>query len=455
MNSIDGARGPHSDYVRIADQIASDIAAGRYKAGDRLPPQRRFAWERGIAISTASRVYAELGRRGLVTGEVGRGTFVTGSDRRDVLSMTEPASALVDLQFVFGGVEREADALGRVLTELVRSRDFDDALRPVGAAGTPAARDAAASFLARANWQPAAGSLAFTGNGRQALAAALAAVAVPGDRIGVEAFTYPFVKGIAAKLGLTLVPIAMDEGGLLPEALASAHRAQPLAAVYVQPSVQSPTAVTMELERRRHLAQVLERTGLTAIEDGVYSFLVDGEPPLAALAPDQVVYVDSLSKRIAPGLTVGIIAATGRRAASIATAIRSGGWTAPGLALAVAARVMADGTAERLGNLKRSDARARQLLAREVLGEFKPGGDTRAFHLWLPLADRWRGEQLAAAAAAMGIAVTPGSAFAAAQGHAPPFVRLALASPSPATLTRALGSLRDLILSEPDVHRVE
>ena len=52
------------------------ILSGTYRPGERLPPQRDFAYARGIAVSTASRVYAELARRGLTAGEVGRGTYV-------------------------------------------------------------------------------------------------------------------------------------------------------------------------------------------------------------------------------------------------------------------------------------------------------------------------------------------------------------------------------------------
>lgn len=52
------------------------IRRGELQPGQRLLPQRQFAWQRKIAISTATRVYAELTRRGLVSGEVGRGTFV-------------------------------------------------------------------------------------------------------------------------------------------------------------------------------------------------------------------------------------------------------------------------------------------------------------------------------------------------------------------------------------------
>ena len=66
------------EYLKLADTIAAEIADGTLKPGDRLPPQRSFAYERKIAVSTASRVYAELLRRGLVVGEVGRGTFISG-----------------------------------------------------------------------------------------------------------------------------------------------------------------------------------------------------------------------------------------------------------------------------------------------------------------------------------------------------------------------------------------
>jgi DNA-binding transcriptional MocR family regulator len=57
------------EYLKLADTVAAEIASGALKSGDRLPPQRSFAYERGIAVSTASRVYTELLRRGLVVGE--------------------------------------------------------------------------------------------------------------------------------------------------------------------------------------------------------------------------------------------------------------------------------------------------------------------------------------------------------------------------------------------------
>src|SRR3984957_18832320 len=88
-----------SEYLTLADAIAAEIADGRLKPGDRLPPQRNFAYQRKIAVSTASRVYTELLRRGLVVGEVGRGPFISGEARRGIAAPAEPRGARIDLEF--------------------------------------------------------------------------------------------------------------------------------------------------------------------------------------------------------------------------------------------------------------------------------------------------------------------------------------------------------------------
>src|SRR5262249_47189606 len=148
-----------------------------------------------------------------------------------------------------------------------------EATRTAAAAGTPDAREAAAGLLATASWRPDPDRLLFAGNARQAVAGALAALVPPGGRVGVERLTYPLVKEIAARLGIVLVPIATDEEGLRPDALAAAHRSLPLSAVYVQPTLHNPTSVTAGRERRGLLAGVLREAGLPVVEDRIWSFL--------------------------------------------------------------------------------------------------------------------------------------------------------------------------------------
>lgn len=438
-----------TDFRALADVVAADIRAGRLKPGDRLPPQREFAFKHGIAASTAGRVYAELVKRGLIAGEVGRGTYVRAPLRATDAALAEPASAPVDLEFNFPILPQQLKRLTEALTRVNRPSMLGEAVKPVGATATPEARAIASRFMARGSWCPDPSGILFAGNGRQAIAAAMAALASPGDCVGVEAITYPVVKGIAARLGVRLIPLSMDEDGLLPDAILHAHRATPLAGLYVQPTLHNPLGTTMSQSRRRAFAKVLAETGLFAIEDGIYSFLAD-DLPIAALSPDRIIFIDSFSKRIAPGLTLGLLASPSGIADRIAGALRAGGWSAAGFPLMVGLHLMSDGTADQIGMEKRDDAKLRQQIAREALSGLDVRGDGRAFHLWLELPDWWRAEAFCASAARRGIAVAPASAFTVAPGHSPPAVRIALASPRHDVLSSALYALRQLAEGLPE-----
>jgi DNA-binding transcriptional MocR family regulator len=439
-------------YFRLADSLAADIAAGALRPGDRLAPQRQFAARHAIAASTAARVYAELIRRGLAVGEVGRGTFVRvgrSTAAGGPGGVGAAGAPLVNLAFNFPILADQGATLAESLGELMSPEVIAAAMQPVGAGGSAAIRDLTAAFLARGGWQPLPAEVHFTGNGRQAIAAAMAALMPRGGRLGVEALTYPMVQTLAARLGVRLVPLAMDESGLRPGTLASAYRREGLDAVYLQPTLQNPLGTTMPASRRAEIADLLDRLDLYAIEDAVYSFLRDDPAPLAAHAPGRTIFVESLSKRVAPGLTAGFAVVPAALADAIASGIRSGGWAANGFGLAAAAHWFADGTADALTAAKRADAAARQRVAAAQLAGFKVAADPVSYHCWWELPPPWRADTFVAAAAQLGIAVTPAAAFAVSPGQAPAAVRLALASPPLPVLESALQALARLARGAP------
>lgn len=437
------------DYLRLADQVAADIDAGALRPGDRLAPQRQFARQHAVATSTAARVYAELIRRDLAVGEVGRGTFVRAGRPPVAGSAGAGGAPLVNLAFNFPILAGQGATLAESLGALMKPDLMAAAIQPVGAGGTAAVQDLTAAFLARSGWQPRPADVHFTGNGRQAIAAAIAALMPRGGRLGVEALTYPMVQTLAARLGVRLVPLAMDESGLQPAALASAHRRDGLDAVYLQPTLHNPLGVTMPPGRRAEIADALDRLDLYAIEDAVYSFLRDDPAPLAAHAAGRTIFVDSLSKRIAPGLTTGFAVAPASLADALAGGIRSGAWAASGFALAAAAHWLGDGTAQALTTAKRADAAARQRIAAARLAGLKVAADPVSYHCWWELPPPWRADTFVAAAAQLGIAVTPAAAFAVSPGQAPSAVRLALASPPVPALDAALQALARLARAAP------
>ena len=439
------------EYAKLADAVAAEIASGALKPGDRLPPQRSFAYERKIATSTASRVYTELLRRGLVVGEVGRGTFISGEARRGIAAATEPRGARIDLEFNYPLLPTQSALIAKSLEGLNRPEALDIALRQATSIGTQAARKVTADYLTRQNrdWSPKPEQMVFTANGRQCIAAALAAVVPTGGRCGVEALTYPFIKGIAARLGITLVPLAMDEHGVRPDAVQKAHREAHLSALYVQPIIQNPLGMTMPSARRADLLRVVEKLDLIVIEDAVYAFL-DNEPPLAALAPDRCVVLDSLSKKVAPGLSLGFVVPPLRLRENVIASVRSGGWTASGFAFAAAQRLMGDGTAAELSRLKRIDAQQRQKIAVACLSGLELQTNSKSYHLWLTLPPHWRSQTFVAAAARRDIALTPSTTFAATPGHAPNGVRLALAAPPVEQLETALRTLAGMVSAKEE-----
>ena len=435
------------DYLRIADRVAGDIASGRLRPGQQLPPQRVFARQRGIAGSTAGRVYAELVRRGLVVGEVGRGTFVRAAAAGPYgQAIVEAAtSAPVNLELNYPSAPGQSELLAPALAPLLRPDVLAEALRPAPATGTAVAREAVAELLATPAWRPDPDRVLFSGNARQAIAATLASLVRPGGRVGVEPLTYPLVREIAGRLGVTLVALAADGGGLRPESVRAAHRTAPLSALYLQPTLHNPTSVTTSEARKREIADVVRELGLPVVEDRIWSFLHPDSPaPLAAYAPGLVHVVDGLSKRVAPGLTVGFLVVPEGRVEAVGAAVRSGGWCAGRFALEAGVRWLGDGTVGRLVAAKRADAAARQRLVGEELGGLSVRADPLTYYAWWELPAPWRADTFTAAAAAHGIAVTPGTAFSVDPKVTPDAVRLGLASAAVPDLRRALRTLASL-----------
>jgi 2-aminoadipate transaminase len=130
----------------------------------------------------------------------------------------------------------------------------------------------------------------------------------PGDLVAVEAPTYLGALQAFSPYQPTYVEIATDGDGVIPDSLDAVLSNNTVKLVYLVPTFQNPTGRTVPLARRRQIADIIEEHGVLLIEDDPYRALrFRGEPvpPIATLAPDQVVYVSTLSKVFAPGLRIG------------------------------------------------------------------------------------------------------------------------------------------------------
>jgi 2-aminoadipate transaminase len=131
-----------------------------------------------------------------------------------------------------------------------------------------------------------------------------------GQRVLVEQPTYDRPLKILRELGAEIVPLAMDEEGLRPDALEGALADVPKPAfLYTIPTFQNPSGRTLSVERRRRIVEIARAHDLLVLEDDPYGLVrFEGEPQPSLLeleGGEHVVYTSSFSKTVAPGLRVG------------------------------------------------------------------------------------------------------------------------------------------------------
>ena len=429
------------------------MAWWRWPAGTRLPTHRRLAADEGIALVTASRVYAELAAMGLVSNEQGRGTFVrdpavapgAGIDRHSV------AVDAVDLSFNSAAVPGQADQLRQALRDLATAGDLDALLSYQPHRGRTDDRAAIARHLRRRGLDVGRDRVLITTGAQHGLAVTVTALLQAGDVVAVDALTYPGFSLLARTLGVELAPLPADGPGPDLDALDRLCRQRRVRAVYAMPTLHNPLGWVLDDARRAHLVSLARRHGLTIIEDASYAYLAeDPPPPLAQLAPECTVHVSGLSKNVANGLRIGFVAAPTALVPDLERAIRVTTWNTPALTMAIARRWLDDGTVDRLEALKRADARDRQQIAREVLDGLHHVGHPSSYFLWLLLPAGARPDRIATALARRRVAVSPAEPFATTPTP-PPALRLALGSVGLPDLRDALELVRHEV--ETDVHR--
>ncbi|MCU7820269.1 PLP-dependent aminotransferase family protein [Kitasatospora sp. DSM 101779] len=439
-----------SRYKTLVDAFASDIRSGRLPAGARLPTHRALAAHEGIAVVTATRVYAELAAMGLVSREQGRGTFV-----RDIavppghgIDQQVVATGAVDLTFNYPSLPGQADLLRQALREVATSGDLDSLLRYQPHRGRPQDRASIARHLRRRGITTDADRVLIVNGAQQGLAVTAMAALKAGDVVAVDALTYPGFKALAHALHLHLEPVPATATGPNLDALEKLCATRPVRAIYTMPTLHNPLGWVMPTTDRTRLIKIARQHGSLLIEDAAYAFLAeDPPPPLAATAPDLTVYVSGLSKSVATGLRVGFVVAPPSAVPSLERAIRVTTWNTPALTTAIACRWLDDGTVDQLEAQKREDAKARQSLARQELAGLPLIGHPASYFTWLTLPDDARADRLTATLARRHIAVTTAEPFTTST-HTPQAIRLALASTDPALLRSALRTVRQVAVED-------
>lgn len=395
-------------FLQIADALQAAMENGSLTPGDRLPPQRQLAAQLDVDLTTITRAYDEARRRHLLEGRGARGTYVAAPK----VELT----ALLDLSMNTppppDGVDFD-DLLKQGLSQVLMRADTALLMTYHLGGGSDIDRKAGAQWLAPMFGRLDAEQVVVCPGAQAAIAAAILALTAPGDVILAEPSSYPGLRTALAQFGRRIIAVDADQLGMVPDMLEHACRQHQPKLVYLNPTLQNPTAITMPQHRRQELVRIAKRCYVRIIEDDPYWLLADAPPPpIATLAPEQVVYISTLSKCLTPGLRVAfVVIRDPQERERFLTALRSFALMVAPLTAALATQWVLDGSAAKLMEGVRTEARLRHRMARNLLaGRYSGAGD--GLHVWLELPGYWKSSQLARAADIEGIAVTPAEAFA-------------------------------------------
>jgi DNA-binding transcriptional MocR family regulator len=412
-------------YLALADALAEDVASGRLAAGVRLPTHRELAEKLRVTVGTVSRGYAEAARRGLLSGEVGRGTFVRSVAFPDALDGDR--DGLVDLSVNYPPATAvEASAFRDALAAL-ESRPDLASLLSYNSGSTAAYRAAGAAWIARTGLPASPERVLLTCGSQHALAVLFMSLLEPGDLVLTESLTYPGLVALARRLRLRLLGLPLDDDGLRPDAFEAAVRKGGVRALYCMPTLQNPTNAVMPKSRRQKIATIARENDVLLFEDDIHGHMLEDAPkPLAAFAPDITYYFSSTSKVLAPGLRIAYMLAPEGAIEPLSAGVRATTWMVPPLMAEIATGWIQGGTADAILGAKRREAAARQALARKILAGFAVRAFPAAYHLWLPLPRPLKSDELTRRLRRRGVAVTPAEVFAVGPGPVPEAVRVCL-----------------------------
>jgi DNA-binding transcriptional MocR family regulator len=348
------------------------------------------------------------------------------------------------------------DLLGQVLTDtLARLAERPGLSALLGyqpAPGLKRHRAAGADWIARSGLSIDPEQVLVCTGALHAMTVVLSTITNPGDSVFTESLTYPGMKNLAHLLHLRLKGLPTDNQGIIPEAFDKACRRESTKILYTIPTIQNPLGSVMPEERRRAIAEIAVKHGVAIVEDDVHSFMLPSQPPpLSSFAPENSYYILSTSKSIAGGMRIGYLVAPERMIEPLATSLRATVWMAAPLMAEIASEWIRDGTAERLVEQKRSEAAARQSIARAALDGFQFDAHPLSFHLWLHLPEPWRSNEFSAQLRRRGVVVTPAEAFVPGREEPPHAVRVCVGAPrSRAQLEKGLCIIRSVLQQTPD-----
>lgn len=462
-------------YQQIIHALIHEIQRGRLAHGTFLPSTRELSGMIGVNRKTIVLAYEELIAQGWLESRGTRGTVVAtslpdvglhdGQPQPDAVPASTAAATYRfkeaaplpardwSLKLDEGSPDGRLfppDVLARAYRFATQRAARENRLLYGDPRGSLLLRETIATMLrTQRGVMACAKHICITRGSQMGVYMAARVLVRPGDTVLVEALTYQPAVAAFTACGAKIQPVKLDQSGVDVDDVERLCRTHRVRAIFLTPHHQFPTTVALQPDRRLRLLELARRFAFAVIEDDYdHEFHFESQPllPMASYAPEQVIYVGSLSKMLLPALRIGYIVAPPEVVNALAqevTMLDSMGNT---LTEDAVAGLIANGEVRRhVRKVTRIYAQRRQAFAQALGNEL---GDIADFDLpngglafWLRFRDPAVLDRIEAQAPGLGLWLAPSHSFLA-QPDASRGLRLGFASLTEAEAREGIRRLR-------------
>jgi 2-aminoadipate transaminase len=446
-------------FKQLHAQMKGLIESGSLLQGTRLPATRELAGQIGLNRTTVSAAYALLESEGLITGHVGRGSFVARrrskapvAEEKMLLSSSGSFSRSRPSELLF-----PLEEFRETCAEVIASPDAASILQLGSPSGYPPLRrylleQARSEGVARES-----DDILITSGCQQAFDLLQRSIGL-GSTVLMEDPVYPGTRSVFERAGARLVGVPVGRNGLDLEALERTMARERPMLLCVTPNFQNPTGATMPLGARKNLLRITQAAGVMMIENDIYGALAyEGEPIPAIKRLDETgdtILLRSFSKVAFPGLRVGWVIAPRPLIEKLTETKQWSDLHTDQLSQAVLLRFAESGRLERHRQRMLVAGRERLQAALEACAAYLPPGATYTrprggMSLWVELPATLDAAELLPRAEREGVTYLPGKFFAVSRPW-PNGLRISFAGMTPEEIRSGLEVLGRIFREELD-----
>jgi len=322
---------------QIYQSIVDRIRSGLLQEEMQLPSVRDLSKQLGVSLVTVVKAYQQLEQEGFITSVQGKGTFIKAKKSDEVykeeihsydwqLSVQDylPRSQFARFHMVPEKIHLSSSMIdpgllpNRFLEQEIHKMLADNPriLSQYGEIqGDEQLRKAMYEYLKGFGVPTTPENILVTSGSQQGIDLVARTFVGPGDVVVLEAPTYPGAIDVFRGRGAAILTVPVDKNGMRVDILQNLCDKHKPKIIYTIPTFHNPTGVVMTSKRRRQILDIAQSIQCLIIEDDPCSEIYfDKKPPASIKSMDQnghVIYLKGLSKTLAPGCRIGILAATG------------------------------------------------------------------------------------------------------------------------------------------------